>query len=254
MKLKTVEVNGQHYAELDSNGLPVYVHGDGKEIGFDAAQAVGKISALNGEAKSHREAKEAAEANLAKFSGISDPSKALEALDMMTKIDQKRLIDAGAVDQVKAEITKSFQSQLDEAGQQNKTLQEQLYNEMIGGRFAGSKFISDKMAIPSDFVQARFGQAFKIEDGQVVAYDGSGNKVYSRSKPGEVAGFDEALEFLVEQYPQKDHILKASGNTGGGSQATQHAVGQKTIKRSAFDSLDVTGKQSALKDGVTIVD
>lgn len=61
MKLKTVEVNGKSYAEVDANGLPVYVHDDGKEIGFDAAQAVGKISSLNGEAKSHREAKEAAE-------------------------------------------------------------------------------------------------------------------------------------------------------------------------------------------------
>ncbi|MER0133114.1 hypothetical protein KD913_25385 [Klebsiella pneumoniae] len=63
MKLKTVEVNGKSYAEVDANGLPVYVHDDGKEIGFDAVQAVGKISSLNGEAKSHREAKEAAEAS-----------------------------------------------------------------------------------------------------------------------------------------------------------------------------------------------
>lgn len=133
MKLKTVEVNGKSYAEVDASGLPVYVHDDGKEIGFDAAQAVGKISALNGEAKSHREAKEAVEANLAKFSGIADPAKALEALEMMTKIDQKKLIDAGAVDQVKAEITKSFQAQLDEANGRSKTLESQLYDSMIGG-------------------------------------------------------------------------------------------------------------------------
>ncbi|VTP69603.1 Uncharacterised protein [Leclercia adecarboxylata] len=173
---------------------------------------------------------------------------------MMTKIDQKRLIDAGAVDQVKAEITKSFQAQLDEATGKNQQLEQQLYGEMIGGRFTGSKFIADKMAIPSDFVQARFGQAFKIEDGKVVAYDGQGNKVYSRTKPGELAEFDEALEFLVEQYPQKDHILKASGNSGGGSHQSQHQAGQKTMKRAAFDALDQTGKQGALKDGITIVD
>ncbi len=43
MKLKTVEVNGKSYAEVDSSGLPVYVHDDG-EVGFDAVQAVGKIS------------------------------------------------------------------------------------------------------------------------------------------------------------------------------------------------------------------
>lgn len=250
MKLK-LDANGHVVVE---NGMPVYIHDDGKEIAFDAAQAVSKITSLNGEARSHREAKEAAETKLAAFANISDPVKALEALDMMTKIDQKKLIDAGAVDQVKAEITKSFQAQLDEATGKNQQLEQQLYGEMIGGRFAGSKFITDKMAIPSDFVQARFGQAFKIEDGKVVAYDGQGNKVYSRAKPGELAEFDEALEFLVEQYPQKDHILKASGNSGGGSHQSQHQAGQKTMKRAAFDALDQTGKQGALKDGITIVD
>lgn len=131
MKLKTVEVNGKSYAEVDSSGLPVYVHDDGQEVGFDAVQAVGKISSLNGEAKSHREAKEAAEASLAKFAKIGDPAKALEALEMMTKIDQKKLIDAGAVDQVKADITKSFQAQLDEATQRATTLEGQLYQEIM---------------------------------------------------------------------------------------------------------------------------
>lgn len=250
MKLK-LDANGNVVVE---NGMPVYVHDDGKEIPFDAAAALGKITALNGEAKTHREAKELAEANLAKFSGITDPTKALEALDMMTKIDQKKLIDAGSVDQVKAEITKVFQTQLDEANGKNQKLETQLYQEMIGGRFNGSAFIKDKVAIPADFVQARFGQAFKIEDGKVVAYDQQGNKVYSRTKPGELAEFDEALESLVEQYPQKDHILKASGNSGGGSQQSQHQAGQKTMKRAAFDALPPVDQQAAIGDGTSIVD
>lgn len=195
MKLKTVEVNGKSYAEVDSSGLPVYVHDDGREVGFDAVQAVGKISSLNGEAKSHREAKEAAEASLAKFAKIGDPAKALEALEMMTKIDQKKLIDAGAVDQVKADITKSFERSLMKLLSVRRPLKASFTEEMIGGRFSGSKFIADKVAIPADMLQARFGQSFKVEDGKVVAYDGSGNKIYSRSKPGELAAFDEALEF-----------------------------------------------------------
>lgn len=200
MKLKTVEINGKQYAEIDTAGLPVYVHDDGKEI------------------------------------------------------DQKKLIDAGQVDQVKAEITKNFQQQLDEEKQRSQMLETQLYDSMIGGSFAGSKYIADKIAIPADLLQVRFGQAFKVEEGKIVAYDASGNKIYSRAKPGELAQFDEALEFLVENYPQKDYILKASGNNGGGSRPTQHDIGQKTMKRSAFDALDVAGKQNALKDGITIVD
>lgn len=250
MKLK-LDANGHVVVE---NGMPVYVHDDGKEIPFDASAAMGKISQLNGEAKTHREGKEQAEAKLSQFASITDPAKALEALDLVSKLDQKKLIDAGAVDQVKAEITKAFQTQLDEANGKSLKLESQLYQEMIGGRFGSSAFIKDKVAIPADFVQARFGQSFKIEDGKVVAYDQQGNKVYSRTKPGELADFDEALESLVEQYPQKDHILKASGNTGGGSQQSQHQAGQKTMKRDAFDSLDATGKQTALKDGMSIVD
>ncbi|CSF84434.1 DUF6651 domain-containing protein [Shigella sonnei] len=239
MKLKTVEINGKQYAEIDTAGLPVYVHDDGKEIGFDAPLATKKITELNGEAKNHRLAKEAAEEKLAKFAAIEDPKKAIEA---------------GQVDQVKAEITKNFQQQLDEEKQRSQMLEKQLYDSMIGGSFAGSKYIADKIAIPADLLQARFGQAFKVEEGRIVAYDASGNKIYSRAKPGELAQFDEALEFLVENYPQKDYILKASGNNGGGSRPTQHDIGQKTMKRSAFDALDVAGKQNALKDGITIVD
>lgn len=73
---------------------------------------------------------------------------------------------------VKAEITKVFQQQLDEANSKTQQLETQLYDEMIGGRFGGSKFISEKMAIPTEFVRSYFGQNFKIEEGKVVAYDG----------------------------------------------------------------------------------
>jgi hypothetical protein len=129
---------------------------------------------------------------------------------MMTKIDQKKLIDAGAVDQVKAEITKSFQQQLDEANQEQDA-GNQLYDEMIGGRFGGSKFISEKMAIPADMLQARFGQNFKIEDGKVVAYDGPGNKVSSAPSPASWLASMKRWN-SGRAIPQKDHILKASGN------------------------------------------
>ena len=253
MKLKTIDVNGTTYAVIE-NGNPVYVHDDGKEIPFDAVASLNKISSLNSEAKAHREAKEKFETELKKFANITDPEKAIEALGIVTKLDQKKLIDAGEVDKVKAEITKVYQTQLEQAESQNKELQSQLYNEMIGGRFNSSKFIKDKVAIPADFVQSRFGTSFKIEDGKVVAYDQSGNKIYSRSKPGEIAEFDEALEFLIDNYPQKDHILKASGNQGGGAPQTQHQMGQKTIKRSAFDALSPLDKQATLRDGVTITD
>lgn len=110
MKLKTVEINGKKYAEIDTAGLPVYVHDDGKEIGFDAPLAARKITELNGEAKNHRLAKEAAEEKLARFAAIDDPKKAVEALEMLSKIDQKKLIDAGRLTRLKQKLRKIFSS------------------------------------------------------------------------------------------------------------------------------------------------
>ena len=66
-------------------------------------------------------------------------------------------------------------------------------------------------------VLATFGNSFKIEEGKVVAYDAQGQKIFSRSRPGELADFNEALETLVSQYPHRDHILKSSGANGGGA-------------------------------------
>ncbi len=213
MKLKLDE-NG-HVVLQD--GKPVYVHEDGKEVAFDAAGTVATISRLNGEAKGHRERAEAAEKSLKAFDGITDPAAAVKALETVANLDAKKLVDAGEIDKVKSEISKAFQAQLDQANGSAKALEQQLYAEKIGGSFARSKVIADKLAIPADMVQARFGQAFKIEEGKVVAYDANGNKLFSRSRPGELADFDEALESLIEQYPHKDHILKSSGASGGGA-------------------------------------
>lgn len=200
-----------------ADGKPVYVHDDGKEIPFDAAATVQTISRLNAEAKSHRERAEAAETKLKPFEGIDDPAAARKALETVKNLDHKKLVDAGEVEKVKDEISKAFQAKLEDVSKKAQTLETELYSERIGGAFSRSKLISEKFAIPADLVQARFGSQFKIEDGKTVAYDQTGNKLFSRSKPGELADFEEALEILVDQYPYKEQILKASGASGSGA-------------------------------------
>lgn len=255
MKLKTVEVNGKQYAEI-AEGKPVYVHDDGKEIPFDAAQTVATISRLNGEAKGHRERAEAAEANLKAFDGITDAAAARKALDVVKNLDDKKLVDAGEVERVKAEAIKAVEDKYKPVLKERDTLQQQLVTEKIGGSFARSKLIADKLAIPADLVQARFGQHFKLESGEVVAYDGSGNKLFSRAKPGEVAGFDEALEIIVDAYPHRDSILKSSGASGGGASnaAGGGGGGAKTIPRAQFDSMAPQQQMAHVKGGGKVAD
>lgn len=256
MKLKTLEVDGKTYAEVQ-DGKPVYVEDDGKEVAFDAPGTRNTISRLNAEAKSHREAKEAAEKTLKSFEGIEDPAAAIKALETVANLDSKKLIDAGEVEKVKAEASKAFQTQLDEANGKAKALEDQLYAEKIGGSFARSKIIADKFAIPADLVQARFGQAFKVEDGKTVAYDANGNKIFSAARPGELADFDEALQVLVDQYPYKDQILKGSGASGGGAGGSGGGQGgARTMSREQFSKLSPTEQMAAVTGdkAVTLTD
>lgn len=227
MKLKLIEVDGKQYAEVQ-DGKPVYVEDDGKEVAFDAVGTRTTISRLNAEAKSHRERAETAEKALKSFDGIDDAEAARKALDTIKSLDQKKLIDAGEVEKVKSEISKAFQAQLDEANTKAQTYEQQLYAEKIGGSFVRSKLIAEKLAVPADLVQAAFGSRFKIEDGKIVAYDTQNQKIFSRARPGELADFDEALEVLIDQYPNKDHIIKSSGANGSGAGSSAGGGGQQS--------------------------
>lgn len=265
MKLKTTTVDNKVYAEVQ-DGKPVYVHDDGKEVPFDAEQSVSKISALNAEAKGHREAKEAAEAKLKTFEGIEDPAAAIAAIQKLKDVDDGKLIAAGKVEEIRQAAKRAAEEQVAAANKKNaedlaaatkanEALQTQLYNEKIGGSFGRSKFIAENVALPPDMMQARFGQNFKVEDGKIIAYDQSGNKVFSRAKPGEVADFDEALELLIDAYPFKDHILKSKGGgTGARPGSGGTGRGDKTMTRAEFDGLDPATRSARMNEGYKVVD
>lgn len=230
MKLKLDENGNAVLVEQDGKKMPVYVYDDGKEAPFDADASIAKIHQLNGEAKSHREAKEALEAKLKPFldAGIEDPEAAKKALEMVENLDSGKLLTAGKVEEIKAAARKAAEDQLAAASKAHaeelsrrdeeiKRLTTTLHNELIGGSFNRSKLIQEKFAIPADLVQAKFGSQFKVEDGKIVAYDKDGNKIFSRSKPGDLADFEEALETIVGQYPHKDQILKGEVKPGSGA-------------------------------------
>jgi hypothetical protein len=262
MKLK---LDDQGHAVVQ-NGKPVYVHDDGKEVAFDAPAAVSKIGSLNKEAQGHREAKEAAETKAKAFEGIEDPEKARAALATVANLDAGQLVQAGKVEEIKAAAIQAteekFKAQVTTLADQVKSITAErdsttaiLYQEKIGGSFGRSKFVADKIAVPSDMLQNTFGKAFKVEDGKVVAYGDDGNKIYSRARPGELADFDEALETLVERYPHRDSILKSSGANGGGApNSGGGGGGKKSLNRAAFDALDPAAKAEHARSGGTVTD
>lgn len=215
------------------DGNPVYVDSSGRE------QTVGgeTISNLNKEASKNRERYEEAEKKLKAF-GDLDPEVARKAVETISKIDAKKLIDSGEVDKLRDQIKNEFTKQMDEKDKANLSLQSRIDNMLVDGIFSNSNFVRENIAVPSDMFQAFFRNNFKVEDGKVVAYGKEGNRLLSKAKAGEYADPEEALQILVESHPQKDTILKANvgngtGNGGGGG----HRGTGRNMKRAEFEKL-----------------
>jgi hypothetical protein len=203
VKLKTIDLNGTTYAEVQ-DGKPVYEADDGKVIAFDAPHSAATIKRLNDENKAQRQ----------------------------------------------------FEAQYKPIEAERNALKSQLHGERLGTAFSRSKYIADKLAVPVDIVQARFGSYFGVgDDGKIQAKGPDGNPLYSRARPGEEAGFDEAMEILVEAYPHRESILKGSGASGGGAGGSRSVDGKRTIPRSQFDAMSAIEQSTIAKEkNVAIVD
>jgi hypothetical protein len=254
MKLK-IDANGNAVLVDGPNGkMPVYVHEDGKEAPFDASATLASIAARAEQSSRVETDNKELKLKLKAFADIKDPALALAALKTVEDLGHKKLVDAGEVDKVRSEVAKVYEERITVAARDNELLRNKLFDQVVGGEFSRSKTISDKFIIPADMVQARFGQHFGIDDDRLYATDNSGNRIYSRTNPGELAGFDEALMTLVDQYPYKEQILKGSGAAGSGAgNGGGGAGGKQTLTRAQFDALGVDERAKAAKEA-TLVD
>lgn len=230
--------------KLDANGVPalqdgkpVYIKDDGSEVAFDAAGTVATITRLNAEAKTHRERAESAEGKLKSFEGIADPTAAIKALEVVKNLDAKQLVDAGQVEKVRQEAIKAVEEKYAPIIKERDMLQSTLSGERLSGSFAKSKFVAEKLAIPADIAMAKFGSHFTTENGRFVGKDSAGNVIYSPTRPGEMADFDEALQVLVDGYSFRDSILKGAGGSGGGSSGKGGSGGKQTYTRAQFNQM-----------------
>lgn len=249
MKLKLDE-NG-HVVVQD--GMPVYEYPDGKALPFDAVSLANRMRNLEEEKNRHFTDKEELKKKLEAFSGIEDPAEALKAIETVKNFEAKQLIDAGEVEKLKLQMKETFDK---EQGKRQEAFDAKLKeiqgtldgkngvirNLLITNAFSNSPFFSGekpRTILTPDIAATYFGQHFEVlDDGpipQITARDKSGEKILSRTRHGEPATFDEAMEVIIEGYPNKDRILSAkagngpdaNGNLGGGT---------KFIRSSDMDS------------------
>lgn len=242
MKLKT-DASGNAVLQ---DGKPVYLTEDGQELALDAAKLYGQVRDLTKEAGAKRKALEAAEAKLAEFAEIEDPKAAREALEAIKSLDGKSKAD---IERARSEVAARFQKELEAERARVKTLEASLHSELIGGGFARSKFITERLTIPAELAQSHFGRHFVVENGRMVAKDANGAVIGSRANPAEPASFDEAMEVLVSGYAYKDSILKATQKSGSGAQPGATGNTAKTMPTADFDRLSPKDQAARMAEG-----
>lgn len=238
-----------------------------KPFALDAIHLFGKIPALQEEAKSHRlKAKEATD-KLVVF-GDLDPEAAHKALDTVKNLKSGDLTKVEDVEKLKKDISSAFEGQITEikkgydqkltdAANESIRKDAMIYHLNISGKFANSRYFTggDKSLsiLSAGMAESYLGSHFKMEEGSVVAYDFHGNKIMSRERPGELASFDESLDFIIDNHPEKDKILRAIPG-GAGTPGSDGTPGKKAITRSQFDAMDAIAKQKYVAGGGLIKD
>lgn len=233
MKLK-VDENG--VAVLSKDGHPVYVWDDGKEEAIDVPKLFQVTLPSNRkENKEWREKAEALAERLKVLEGIESPeeylAEAKKAIETLKNLDEKKLVDAGEVEKLKAgvarnyeeriaQIEKEYTKKLESANRLVSQKENFIADLLIKGAFESSEFIRDKTVLPAEIAYDTFKRYFKIEndaDGRpiAVAYDRNGERILSRANPTKFADPEEAIQEIISTYPQKDKILRADGEGTG---------------------------------------
>lgn len=237
------------------DGHPVYIHPDGTEVAFDAKEAHVKIGTLTQENAARRTELKAANEKLATYSGIDDPAAALKAMQFAQSMEGKKVMDDEGIQKLIQAALKPVQEKLSVTETALQEKDGHIYKLEVSNRFQSSQFVKEKLLIPPDMLEATFGKHFKIDGGKVIASDAAGNPIYSKIKAGEPAGFDEAIQALVDSHPMKDTLYRATGAGGGGSQQSNgQGAAAKTIKRSAYDQMDGPSQAAHCRSGGVIED
>lgn len=269
MDFKTVELeDGKKAIVTDDTGNPLVVKSDGTEFGIDAIGLYSKVPELQAEAKKYRKKGNEIKAQLegqvtvlqeklAVFDGIEDPDSAKQAIETVTNLKDGDLVKAGEVanlkrqmtetfDADKAKLQKTFNKELKQLQESNAALVTSRDQTVLSSNFAKSKLIREKLSIPVDIAETYFGKNFKIEivDNKPtpIGYVGE-DKIYSKANPGSVASFDEALSHILDNYHDKDAIMKTNPGTTTTTHSTQRNTQTQDMPKKGVDRI-----RAGLKD------
>jgi hypothetical protein len=249
-----LKVDDNQQAVLN-DGKPVYIMKDGeKEEEFiaDVPSMYGKTIELKGENKNFRTqlktAKDALGVFTVLFDGVENVAEykttADAALATMKNLDDKQLVDAGKVEQIKTELQTAHDTNMGNAKTKFKEEQDVMTIKLggkdktirrltVGNHFAKDPHFSGKEPktnVQPAMAEAYWGHLYTVDEAKldlngmprvVGHHPVTGDEILSR-KPdtvGEIAEFGEAMEVIIETSPLKASItetLQGGSGAGGG--------------------------------------
>jgi hypothetical protein len=226
---------------INDDGKIVYINPDGEELPLDPPAMYEKISAMGKANQKDREKFTALRDKFSIFESIEDIVKWKEeadaAITTVANFNEKDWLKADKVDALKKEMNAAYEEKLknkDVAHTEVLAAKDEVISKkdaqirtlLVSNKFAVSKYFNgsdSKTLMPPDAAEALFGRYFKVEENNghlsIKAYSNDGDPLLSKLNPGEPAGFEEAIGFIVDKYPHKDQIMRSksggSGGTGG---------------------------------------
>lgn len=225
---------------------PVVIDDNGKESEFDVEGTILAVKERNAQIVSMRDELKPLKEQLTAFEGL-DPKAARTALEVVAKLDQKQLIDAGQVDKAVQDLKAEHEKVLAKVRGELEGVKAQFHKTQIGAAFANSEFLKTKAeSTPVLLLQSYFEKNFELDDaGGIIAKDSSGKQMYSTANPAIPAGFDEAIERLIGESPFRDRIITTGQGSGGGTPSGASSKGTGRITRKQFEALPAHEKPNA---------
>lgn len=213
------------------DGKPVFIDNEtNNELVLDANDFINKQHSLREESKQYRIKAEDLEKKLKGFDGIS-VEEAKKNAELVRNMKETEAIKNGEIEALKSSISKTaaenerklkeaYEAQLSDLTTKLVASETKFKNSQIDNAFFGSEYIKENTVIPAEMLKATYGKYFQFdENGSIYGVDLEGNKILSSKNVTRVAGFEEAIQKIIEADPNKDRILKAKSKFGGGMQS-----------------------------------
>ena len=225
MKIKLEEFNKVY----DNGRKSIYVHPNTQQVIVETIVGELKFSCflledLDNNVKLMKEM----EALTSKFEGI-DVDAYNEMKSKQEAMKEKKLIDAGKIDELLAEKTKQMREahngELEKTNQVNASLQDQLAKLVIDNAVRDSAVKAGVVETGMDDILLRSKSVFSLQDGKAVPTDAQGNTIFGHgtSEPMSVN------EWVKSQMDVAPHLFKASSGSGSQHNARPNGVAKQNL-------------------------